>query len=145
MQAALAGLAFAILPHRGESDETAEFDLVASLVLLGFALLAIVGGALDVSVRSSWVLAAAAAVAILAFVGAQVPSAAAGCGAAGLVALAAMRLWPFARTAADGLGAASRVVIEHGPGRIELTPLDFLFAAFWPPPQGSSGSKIKAP
>ena len=111
VQLALAGLAFAILPHRGESDETAEFDPVASIVLVGFALLAIVvlaGGALDVSVRSSWVVASVAAMAILAFVGAQAAPAAAASGAAGLVALAAMRLWPFARATADGLGRRRR-------------------------------------
>ena len=89
VQLALAGLAFAIFPHRGESDEFAEFDPVASIVLVGFALLAIVvlaGGSLDASVRSSWVVASVASMAILAFVGAQAAPAAAAIGAAGLVA-----------------------------------------------------------
>ena len=140
VQLALAGLVFAILPHRGESDETAEFDPVASVVLVGFALLAIVvlaGGALDVSVRSSWVVASVAAMAILALVGAQAAPAAAASGAAGLVALAAMRLWPIARTTADGLDAAGGAVIEHGRG-IELAPLNLLFAPLWPSPQNAA-------
>src|SRR5208337_864362 len=97
------------------------FDPIASVALAAFALLAIVvltGGALDVSVRSSWIVASVAAMAILALVGAQAAPAAAASGAAGLVALAAMRLWPFARAAADGVSAAGRVVIAHGPGRI---------------------------
>ena len=141
VQMALAGLAFAILPHRGESDETAEFDPVASIALVGFALLAIVvlaGGALDVSVRSSWVVASVAAMAILAVVGAQAAPAAAASGAAGLVALAGMRLWPFARATADGVSAASRVVIAHEPGRIGLTAVTILFAPLWPPPQDAA-------
>ncbi len=141
VQLALAGLVFAILPHRGESDETAEFDPVASVVLMGFALLAIVvlaGGALDVSVRSSWVVASAAAMAILALVGAQAAPAAAASGAAGLVALAAMRLWPIARTTADGLDAAGGLAIAHGSMGIELTPLNLLFAPFWPSPQNTA-------
>ena len=50
VQTALAGLAFAVFPHRGESDESAEVDLVASIVLAGFALIAIArsrAGSLD--------------------------------------------------------------------------------------------------
>ena len=110
VQLALAGLVFAVLPHRGESDETAELDPVASIVLVGFALLAIVvlaGGVLDVSIRSSWIVASVAAMAILSFVGAQAAPAAAASGAAGVVAVAAMRLWPFARATVDGLDAAT--------------------------------------
>ena len=141
VQLALAGLAFAILPHRGESDETAEFDPVASIILVGFAYLAIVvlaGGALDVFIRSSWIVASVAAMAILSFVGAQAAPAAAASGAAGVVAVAAMRLWPFARATADGVNAASGVVIAHGPGRIELAPLTILFAPLWPLPQDAA-------
>jgi uncharacterized membrane protein len=117
VQVALAGLAFAILPHRGESDETAEFDPVASIVLVAFAALAIVvlaGGSLDGSVRSSWIIASAVSMTILAVVGAQAAPAAAAIGAAGLVALGAMRLWPFARISAEGLGAAGGVFTFFG-------------------------------
>ena len=141
VQLALAGLVFAILPHRSESDETAEFDPVASIVLVGFALLAIVvlaGGALDVSIRSSWIVASVAAMAILSFVGAQAAPAAAASGLAGVVAVAAMRLWPFARATADRLDAATGgVIVEHAPARIELAPLNLLFAPLWPGPQNA--------
>ena len=133
VQLGLAGLAFAVLPHWGESDEAAEFDLVASIVMTGFALLAIVvlaGGALDASVRSSWVLATVAATAILAFVGAQAAPAAAAIGAAGLVALGAMRFWPFARVTADG------IVADGGVRHIDLTPLTSV--ALWPAPQNAA-------
>ena len=101
VQLALAGIAFAILPHRGEHDEFVEFDPVASIVLVGFALLAIVilaGGSADASVRSSWVVASAAAMAILAFVGAQAaPSGRRKRRGPGLVALGAMRFWGLVR------------------------------------------------
>ena len=141
VQLALAGLAFAILPHRGESDKTAEFDPVASIVLVGFALLAIVvlaGGALDVSFRSSWIVASVAAMAILAFVGAQAAPAAAASGAAGLVALAAMRLWPFAAQPPTGSRRhrRGRHCTWAGPDWADAAQL--LFAPLWPPPQNAA-------
>ena len=138
VQSALAGLAFAIIPHRGESDESAEFDSVASIVLVGFALLAIVVLALDRdagALRPSWIVASVATTAVLAIVGAQAAPAAAAIGAAGLVVLGAMRLWPSAPTAAERLGAAGGRLLAHGPGRIGLARFDVDLAPFLHAPQ----------
>ncbi len=138
VQTFLGGLAFAILPHRRESDASAEFDPIASIVLAGFALVAIValaGGSLGPPLSASWVVAAVAVTAILAVVGVVAPPAAAASGAAGFVVLATMRLWPSARTAAEALGAPAGTVLSPGPGRIALAPFRFLIAPIWPTPQ----------
>jgi uncharacterized membrane protein len=138
VQLALTGLAFGVLPHRGESDESAEIDRVASIVLIGLALIAIVvlaHGSLDAGLRSSWVVAAVAATAVLAVVGLKAAPAAAATGAAGLVVLAAMRLWPSAHNAAEALGAPAGTDLVPGPNRIALAPFRFLIAPYWPTPQ----------
>jgi uncharacterized membrane protein len=137
-QTMLAGLAFAVMPHRAESDESAEIDWAASIVLSGFALVAIAvlaHGSSEPALRSSWIIAALAQTAVLAVVGAQSAPAAAASGAAGLVAVAAMRLWPSALTAAEAMGAPVGTVLTPGPGRVALAPFRFLIAPIWPTPQ----------
>ncbi len=137
VQTALAGLAFAIVPNRGESDESAAFDPIASIVLVGFALVAIVVLALDQdagALRSSWIVASVATTAVLAIVGAQAAPAAAALGAAGLVLLGTMRLWP----AAARLGTAGADALAPGAGRIGIGLLDVGVAPLLHAPQDAS-------
>jgi uncharacterized membrane protein len=154
VQLALAGLAFAIFPHQGESDESAEVDSIASSVLVGFALLAIVVLAQDppgAALSSSWVVASVSATAVLAIVGFQAAPAAAASGAAGLVVLGAMRLWPPTSAATDGLVAARGgfapllLAPQNAPafvGFATLTGLGVAAVAAW---RLRSGDRLKAP
>ena len=97
LQTALASYFLAIDPHRGESDEAAVFDPPANAVLAALGIVALFVLHLDYHwswFGGVWLLAAAGVIAILGLTGARTAAAAGASASAGVVALAALMLWP---------------------------------------------------
>lgn len=96
LQAALASGVFAILPHRGGTDEKARPDrfAVGALAAASLAMVAALAMLSTPLSGASWIAAAFAAVAIPAVAAFLAPAAAAGLGIAGLVLAAVIVVWP---------------------------------------------------
>ena len=123
VQTALASYFLAIDPHRGESDDAAVVDPQGSAVLAGLGVVALFILRLDYHAAwfgAAWILAAAGVVAILGFTGVQIAAAAAASACAGLVALAALMLWPAA-VGSPAYWPSSAILATRWPAPVEPT------------------------